>query len=46
LTKVTGIYPEYYILKVNNFNDVAKDTPDEWNYFLKHSVIKDEFKAK
>jgi predicted transposase/invertase (TIGR01784 family) len=40
------IYPEYYILKVNAFNDVAKDTLDEWIYFLKHNVIKDEFRAK
>ncbi|MDR1556436.1 MAG: Rpn family recombination-promoting nuclease/putative transposase [Tannerellaceae bacterium] len=40
------IYPEYYILKVNSFDDVAKDTLDEWIYFLKHSVIKDEFKAR
>jgi predicted transposase/invertase (TIGR01784 family) len=40
------IYPEYYILKVNNFNDVAKDTLDEWIYFLKHNVIKDGFKAR
>ncbi|MDR1556760.1 MAG: Rpn family recombination-promoting nuclease/putative transposase, partial [Tannerellaceae bacterium] len=30
------IYPEYYILKVNSFDDVAKDTLDEWIYFLKH----------
>jgi predicted transposase/invertase (TIGR01784 family) len=40
------IYPEYYILKVNNFNDVAKDRLDEWIYFLKHNAVKDEFKAK
>ncbi|MDR0395309.1 MAG: Rpn family recombination-promoting nuclease/putative transposase, partial [Tannerella sp.] len=40
------IYPEYYILKVNSFNDVAKDTLDEWIYFLKHNAIRDEFKAK
>jgi predicted transposase/invertase (TIGR01784 family) len=40
------VYPEYYILKVNNFDDVAKDTLDEWIYFFKHNVIKDEFKAK
>ncbi len=36
----------YYILKVNNFNDVAKDTLDEWFYFLKNSEVKDDFKAK
>jgi predicted transposase/invertase (TIGR01784 family) len=40
------IYPEYYILKINNFDDVAKDTLDEWIYFFKHNAIKDEFKAK
>ncbi|MDR3184721.1 MAG: Rpn family recombination-promoting nuclease/putative transposase [Prevotellaceae bacterium] len=40
------IYPEYYILKINNFDDVAKDTLDEWIYFFKHNIIKDEFKAK
>jgi predicted transposase/invertase (TIGR01784 family) len=40
------IYPEYYILKVNSFDDVAKDRLDEWIYFLKHNVIKDEFKAR
>jgi hypothetical protein len=40
------IYPEYYILKVNSFNDVARDTLDEWIYFLKHNAIRDEFKAK
>jgi predicted transposase/invertase (TIGR01784 family) len=40
------VYPEYYILKVNSFNGVAKDTLDEWIHFLKYNVIKDEFKAK
>ncbi|MDR1022413.1 MAG: hypothetical protein LBL94_03955, partial [Prevotellaceae bacterium] len=28
------------------FNGVAKDTLDEWIYFLKHNAIKDEFRAK
>jgi predicted transposase/invertase (TIGR01784 family) len=40
------IYPEYYILKVNNFNDIAKDALDEWIYVLKNNAVKDEFKAK
>jgi hypothetical protein len=44
--KVSDIFPKYYILKVNNFNDVAKDTLDEWVYFLKNSEVKDTFKAK
>jgi predicted transposase/invertase (TIGR01784 family) len=40
------IYPEYYIIKVNQFDDIAKNTLDEWIYFLKKDEIKDEFKAK
>jgi predicted transposase/invertase (TIGR01784 family) len=44
--EVSDIFPEYYIIKVNQFNDIAKDTLDEWIYFLKNSEVKDEFKAK
>ena len=44
--KVSDIFPEYYLLKVNQFNDIAKDTLDEWIYFFKNSEVKDEFKAK
>ena len=44
--KVSDIFPEFYIIKVNKFNDIAKDTLDEWIYFLKNSEVKDEFKAK
>jgi predicted transposase/invertase (TIGR01784 family) len=43
---VSDLFPEFYLLKVNQFNDVAKDTLDEWIYFLKNSEVKDEFKAK
>jgi predicted transposase/invertase (TIGR01784 family) len=43
---VSDIFPEFYIIKVNKFNDIAKDTLDEWVYFLKNSEVKDEFKAK
>ncbi len=40
------LYPEYYLLKINQFDDVAKDRLDEWIYFLKNEEIKDEFQAK
>ena len=43
---VSDIFPEFYLLKVNQFNDIAKDTLDEWVYFLKNSEVKDEFRAK
>jgi predicted transposase/invertase (TIGR01784 family) len=43
---VSDIFPEFYIIKVNTFNDIAKDNLDEWVYFLKNSEVKDEFTAK
>jgi len=44
--KIYEIFPEYYLIKVNNFDDIAKDTLDEWIYFLKNEEIKESFKAK
>jgi hypothetical protein len=41
--EISDIYPEYYIIKVNQFNDIAKDTLDELVYFLKNSEVKAEF---
>jgi len=43
---VSDIFSTYYLLKVNKFDDFAKDSLDEWIYFLKNNEIKDEFKAK
>ncbi len=40
------LFPEYYLLKINQFDDIARDTLDEWIYFLKNEEIKDEFSAK
>jgi len=43
---VSSIFPEYYIIKVNDFDDVADDTLDEWIYYLKNDEIRDDFKAR
>ncbi len=43
---VSSIYPDHFIIKVNGFDDIARDSLDEWIYFLKNSEIKDEFNAK
>jgi predicted transposase/invertase (TIGR01784 family) len=43
---VEKIFPEYYLIRINNFDDIAKDSLDEWIYFLKNEEIKDSFKAK
>jgi predicted transposase/invertase (TIGR01784 family) len=31
---VHQIFPEYFIIKVNNFDDIAKDPLDEWIYYF------------
>jgi predicted transposase/invertase (TIGR01784 family) len=46
IQEIYEIFPEYYVIKVNNFNEVAKTPLDEWIYFLKKSQIKDEFTAQ
>lgn len=40
------IFPEYYILKINNFNDIAKDSLDEWIYYFKNNALPEKYKAK
>jgi hypothetical protein len=44
-TTAGDLFPEYYILRVNDFNDVAKDSLDEWIYYLKNDAIPDGFTA-
>jgi hypothetical protein len=40
------LYPEYYIIKVNNFDNVAKDTLDEWIYYFKNNALPEKYKGK
>jgi predicted transposase/invertase (TIGR01784 family) len=40
------IFPEYYVIKVNQFDNIAKNTLDEWIYYLKNNEIKEEFTAR
>jgi len=43
---VQEIYPEYYIIKADKFDDTqVSDKLDEWIYFLKNSEIPDFFTA-
>ena len=42
----SDLYPEYYLIELRNFNDIARDTLDEWIYFLKNEEIKMGFSAK
>ena len=40
------VFPEYWLIKVDRFDDIAKDTLDEWIYFLKNEEIKENFSAQ
>lgn len=40
------IFPEIYLLKINNFNNIARDTLDEWIYFLKNTELPENYTAK
>lgn len=42
---VSQLYPEYYILKVNDFNKVAKSPLEEWIYYLNTGDIPDNATA-
>jgi predicted transposase/invertase (TIGR01784 family) len=44
--QIAQLYPEYYIIKVNEFDGVAKNTLDEWVQFLKNEVVNNDTKAK
>lgn len=41
-----ALFPEYYLIKVNQFDDIARDSLDEWIYFLKHEEVPDGFRAR
>ena len=43
--EVKDLFPEYYILCIEDFNNVAKDSLDEWIYYFKHNTIPDAFTA-
>jgi len=42
---VSDLYPEYFILNVENFDDVAKTPLDEWISYLKHGDVADSASA-
>jgi predicted transposase/invertase (TIGR01784 family) len=40
------LYPDYYLIKAEDFDENIKDTLDEWVYFFKKGQIKENFTAK
>jgi predicted transposase/invertase (TIGR01784 family) len=42
----SDVFPEYYLIKVNQFNERIRDKFDEWVYFLKTETIQPNFSAQ
>jgi len=40
-----AVFPEYYMIYAEKFQDVIKDDIDEWVYFFKHGEIREDFKS-
>ena len=38
-----NIFPEYYMIYVEKFEDMIRETIDEWIYFFKHGAIREDF---
>ncbi|MBF0179380.1 MAG: Rpn family recombination-promoting nuclease/putative transposase [Magnetococcales bacterium] len=43
---IQAIFPEFYLIRVNRFDEVARTSLDEWIYFLKTGDIREEFTAR
>ena len=39
------VFPEYYLIYVQKFEDIINEGLDEWIYFFKHGEIRDDFKS-
>jgi predicted transposase/invertase (TIGR01784 family) len=44
--RTKDIFPEYYLIHVEHFQDVINTELDEWIYLLKHSAIRADFHSK
>lgn len=44
--EIADIFPEYWLIKVEKFNEQVKSKIDEWIYFLKTGEIENDFSAK
>ena len=45
-TSASEVFPEYYLIRVDRFDDVARDGLDEWIYFLKNQEVPEGCRAK
>jgi predicted transposase/invertase (TIGR01784 family) len=41
-----NIFPEYYLIEVNHFQNVIQQPIDEWVYLFKNSQVRDDFHSR
>jgi len=41
----TNVFPEYFLIPLRHFTDVARDNLDQWVYAFKNNEVLDEFTA-
>ena len=46
ISDVRKIFPEHYLIRVEDFPDKVQSALDEWIYMLKHSEVRPDFRAK
>jgi len=46
IESINEIFPTFYILRINDFDDLAKDGLDQWIYFLKNEALPENITAK
>ncbi|CAK8718476.1 MAG: conserved hypothetical protein (putative transposase or invertase) [Candidatus Electronema aureum] len=46
ISEVRKIFPEHYLIRVEDFPDKVQSALDEWIYMLKHSEVRPDFRAK
>jgi len=45
-SKDGNVFPEYYLIETERFQNIVKCGIDEWVYFFKNSKIRNDFKSK
>ncbi len=46
IKKLKQIFPEYWIIRLKQYNNELNDNLDQWIYFFKNSLVKTDFTAK
>lgn len=46
IRQAINIFPEYYLIEVEHFQNIIRQPIDEWIYLFKNSEVRDEFQSR